>query len=598
MCGILCYTENDHAAQPFSSCRLNDGSSPPPPSLFPPPVQDLSLPATRALLAHRGPDAQNELVLACPHQPSVVCHFYATLLWLRGVQPVIQPLTDESHTAPPKHVLLWNGDVFGGSPLIQSHQNDTRVILDTLKTTDGNAVEDDRVPDVFAQIQGPFAFVYWRVDAGKIWFGRDPLGRQSLLIGQDPRRLVLSSVVDSNELAMNELPALGIYELDLALLGQPGSIQIHAWRERVNIDHLDSRFIRSDRTLRSSVLWESALTPELTSPYVLSDLDPSSSSTWCHVLEEYLRLYQTRYVDALKSLLTESIRIRAQAQPAHCRKCLLQSDPRPKKVCSCSRVGVLFSGGLDSVVITALLCQTLPLEQSIDLMNVAFQKRDAQGQSDFLVPDRLTGIQAWQELKELYPSRRFNFVPIDVTKDELITMREKRVKKLLYPLESVLDDSIGCALWFAARGSTSARVLLLGMGADEQFGGYSRHRVRYQREGYSGLRDEIEMELLRISERNLGRDNRILSDHGIAARMPFLDENLVNFLTASVPISVRTRLELPRGLGDKILLRALAWDLGLHKTALEPKRAIQFGSRIAKLENSKEKGSDKAQRVA
>lgn len=53
-------------------------------------------------------------------------------------------------------------------------------------------------------------------------------------------------------------------------------------------------------------------------------------------------------------------------------------------------------------------------------------------------------------------------MPIDVTKDELITMREKRVKKLLYPLESVLDDSIGCALWFAARGSTSARVLLLG----------------------------------------------------------------------------------------------------------------------------------------
>jgi hypothetical protein len=45
--------------------------------------------------------------------------------------------------------------------------------------------------------------------------------------------------------------------------------------------------------------------------------------------------------------------------------------------------------------------------------------------------------------------------------------RHERVRHLIYPSNSVLDDSIGCAVWFAARGkgllnglpyTTTARV--------------------------------------------------------------------------------------------------------------------------------------------
>lgn len=36
---------------------------------------------------------------------------------------------------------------------------------------------------------------------------------------------------------------------------------------------------------------------------------------------------------------------------------------------------------------------------------------------------------------------------------ELAAARETRVQKLLAPQCTVLDDSIGCALWFAARGA-------------------------------------------------------------------------------------------------------------------------------------------------
>jgi hypothetical protein len=37
-------------------------------------------------------------------------------------------------------------------------------------------------------------------------------------------------------------------------------------------------------------------------------------------------------------------------------------------------------------------------------------------------------------------------------------------------------------------------------------------RVRYQREGLTGLEEELRMELIRISQRNLGRDNRMVGN--------------------------------------------------------------------------------------
>ena len=47
------------------------------------------------------------------------------------------------------------------------------------------------------------------------------------------------------------------------------------------------------------------------------------------------------------------------------------------------------------------------------------------------------------------------------------------------------------------------------MGADEQLGGYGRHRTAgYQRAGWEGLLAEVSLDVGRISTRNLGRDDR------------------------------------------------------------------------------------------
>ena len=88
----------------------------------------------------------------------------------------------------------------------------------------------------------------------------------------------------------------------------------------------------------------------------------------------------------------------------------------------------------------------------------------------------------------------------------------------------------------------------------------------------------------------------MISDHTKEARFPFLDEDFVSFLN-QLPLHLKVDFNLPRGFGEKLLLRAAAYKCGLRNCASLPKRAIQFGSRVAKCENRKEKGNEECLRL-
>ena len=92
------------------------------------------------------------------------------------------------------------------------------------------------------------------------------------------------------------------------------------------------------------------------------------------------------------------------------------------------------------------------------------------------------------------------------------------------------------------------------------------------------------MDLTRLWKRNLGRDDRCISDHGREAWFPYIDEAVVGYLH-SLPLSKICNLELDAGVGDKIVLRRLAELLGLTRSSQMVKRAIQFGTRIAQHSN-------------
>lgn len=116
------------------------------------------------------------------------------------------------------------------------------------------------------------------------------------------------------------------------------------------------------------------------------------------------------------------------------------------------RVAVLFSGGLDCTVLARMAHDLLPVDQQIDLINVAFEnprvvqaakkatkprkgsskdsKVDVElaeaALSEELVsdaspfeicPDRCTGRKAFQELQVVCPARSWRFVAVSITEN-------------------------------------------------------------------------------------------------------------------------------------------------------------------------------------
>lgn len=111
-------------------------------------------------------------------------------------------------------------------------------------------------------------------------------------------------------------------------------------------------------------------------------------------------------------------------------------------------IAILFSGGVDSLLMAVIADRVLDLQIPIDLINVAFD-RDG---GDFRVPDRITGISAYRTLIDATPNRQWRFIEVNVDRTELQTYRQTSIRRLLLPANTVLDDSIGCVLWFGARG--------------------------------------------------------------------------------------------------------------------------------------------------
>lgn len=558
----------------------------------------------KSLLESRGPDISSSQILAVNNSSSTTVHLSGYVLWTQGANPEPQPYIDLSET----YYLLFNGDLYNDcSKEACCYENssfqDGLHLFHRLRLASG----ENEFLDVVSKIRGPFAFVFFDRINEEVWFGRDFFGRESLLLSYDSdysNSVIISSVsVFQN---VFELPTFGIYRYSIS----DNSIVAYPWashrRNEIlkNFDKFSSFLELAGISLHtcSDLLIHCIPTllksvSDVSVDKILNQLTLLSSTESIELLSHATRILDAetnQFLDRLRS----AVKKRVQGLPPFCKHCIKARIP-----CTHARVGVLFSGGIDSTMIAYLAAESLSNEESLDLLNVAFYKNDTEDKKA-LIPDRETGLEAYGILKAKFPNLSINFIPIDVTKSEVEIMRRDRIRHLISPQCSVLDDSLGCCLWFAAQGrhQSSARILLVGSGADELLGGYSRYRSAFQNGNWEELRKEMQYDMDRISVRNLGRDNRIVSDHGVAPRMPFLDEDVVEFLTKRCDVWLKCYPLAPfkREIGDKLLLRATALkvlgNVG-ERVALFPKRAMQFGSRIAKLENGKEKGGDECPRL-
>ncbi|KAK4506574.1 hypothetical protein PRZ48_000306 [Zasmidium cellare] len=456
------------------------------------------------------------------------------------------------------------------------------------------------ISQAMSQVAGPYAFVFHDAARRRLFFGRDFLGRRSLLrqITRDGD-ILLSSVTDgATSNSWSEVEADGVYCIDLSKRSYSRDKfegELNMWGNYfvANAPHTVQSSTPGDNI---SVIPQLSLNRETAeAPEPLTAQSPS--------------------VSQLESLLINSLRPRVQTIPDP------PNQPDTDLNLTKARLAVLFSGGLDCTVLARLTHDLLPLSEPIDLLNVAFENprvHKAKGEASYeLCPDRITARSSYAELCTVCPGREWRLVAINIPYAETQNQRQQ-VVTLMHPHNTEMDLSIAYALYFAARGTgllemegqsqpvqytTSARVLLSGLGADELFAGYTRHATAYSRNGFTGLLDELDLDIGRLGKRNLGRDDRVISHWSREVRFPFLDESLVgwalsltvtekcDFGTVATKISgkdVDDSRDIEPG---KKVLRCLALGLGMAQVAKEKKRAIQFGARTAKMETGKTKGT-------
>lgn len=194
-------------------------------------------PSLRQRLCSRGPDhiSTHEARLlpsrsnpdddgdggGAPPTEAVHLAFNSTVLALRGDRVARQPFVDPDTGS----VLCWNGEAWRVRHHDVGDGNDGEAIAGLLSEAvrggGGARDREEGVLRILRSIDGPFAFVFLDRPSGRVYFGRDRLGRRSLLVRADGAQLVLSSVAGSADESWKEVEADGVYVLDLGG-GTPG----------------------------------------------------------------------------------------------------------------------------------------------------------------------------------------------------------------------------------------------------------------------------------------------------------------------------------------------------------------------------------------
>ena len=220
------------------------------------------------------------------------------------------------------------------------------------------------------------------------------------------------------------------------------------------------------------------------------------------------------------------------------------------------RIGIIFSGGIDSVLV-AWLAKDLAKEVicynagTLDSSDILFARKVADDLQLKLVVNVITKRSTEEMLPKIIHA---------------IEERDAVQVEVALPIYSAM----------AMAKKDHIKVVFSGQGVDEIFGGYPWYPKIVASEGYSSLRNHMIEDLFLLYKETLEREDKTTMAHGIEMREPYLD---INVIDTAFDMNPRLNITGPDDTLGKQVHRKLAAELGIPKEiAYRNKSAAQHGS--------------------
>jgi diphthine-ammonia ligase len=251
-----------------------------------------------------------------------------------------------------------------------------------------------------------------------------------------------------------------------------------------------------------------------------------------------------------------------------------------KRILEDGKLGVLFSGGIDSTLIAFILKK---LDIEFVCISVGFHDGEAKIPEDIVESKRIANELGFEQER----------IMLNLDEMERVFKKTAQIlKESGEELVTVVNLGVGAVEVAAIEHGKKHGIthFLGGLGSEEIFAGYDRHEKALEQGGNDALHNECLAGLKKMYQRDLRRDTLIPQALGVTAATPFLDTALVRF-ALSIPPELKINSEKTftgKLQGDvdgekrykKLILRQTAEKMGLPRDiAFRPKRAAQYGSR-------------------
>jgi asparagine synthase (glutamine-hydrolysing) len=270
------------------------------------------------------------------------------------------------------------------------------------------------------------------------------------------------------------------------------------------------------------------LSDKISSPIKISDPPISSNNALIHsTMEDAIGSYKTALYNSIK-----------------------------KRSQDLTKIGIIFSGGIDSVLIAKITKEFVP--------NVTCYTSGIAGSDDI----KFSKVIA----DELDLDLKINELGIEEIEHMLPTILN--VIETNNSTQAEVSIPIFAALNLAAK--DNLRVVFTGQGADELFGGYPWYAKIVSKYGYSKVKEYMLQDLLLLHKETLEREDKIAMAHSLEMREPFLDSEVVKTATS---INMNLNILNKNDIFGKRVHRELARQVGIPKyIAYREKQAAQHGA--------------------